>query len=323
MKRILLVLLVSVVIALNLNAAISVQKVWDPQSLSVSPGEEVACVQYRVTTDTAVNIEGVEIKSSGPVRSVFQKIAVRNGFGRVIGERQPDGNSDNTVVSFENTVVLPGMDFFITVQGQTAPVFTAEVIGQSTRLVPMWLRTSEGFFPLEDSGAAFIPSGKPSLGSVVTSKIGVNSNVYPGQKRFLGGFAVNAINGEFGGQMEIKLHILGGLKDDVQNITAVILYANGTWQFTQVWKSQEYADTKDFYTIGENLEISSSSVSLVGIFADIGQSFSNGGAVAVSTTLSHWNVWSSITGRRPVLPDRTVVGPTIKVMPQTISGGKG
>ncbi len=316
-----LVLLMFSILSFNLNAAITVQKIWDPPSLSVSPSERVSCVQYRITTDVAVNIERVEVQHIGQARLVFQTILVRNGHGRVIGHAALDQSANITSIPLEKTVVLPDMDFLLTVEGETASAFPGEAIGRPTRLAPVWLRTSEGLVPLAESDAAtFTAKEAPPFGSVIASKIGTNSKVYTGEKRFLGGFAINATSGgEFGAQMRLNLHVLGGNKEDVRNLTAVILYAGGGWQFTSLWKWQEYAEVKDFYTIGETVS-ASSSITLVGIFADVGQSFSNGGTIAVSTTPSQWDAWST-TGRRPVLSERTVVGPTITVVSQ--QGGKG
>lgn len=310
-------------ITINLNAAVTAEKVWDQASLSVTPDEQVSFVQYRINTDTAVNLEKVVVKSVGLARLVFSKIVIRNGFGRVIGEAKPNENDNLTSVPLERMVVLPDMTPFITIQGETASSFASGVAGQSAGLVGVWLFTSEGIIPLAESRTIYTALGSfRTLTSLVVTKIGSSSEIRVGERRFLGGFFIRSINGNLGTQLSINLHVFRGMKEDVQNLVAIALNANGNWYFVPIEKRQEYGDILSNYSFGGNLEFSDG-VTLIGIFADVGQSFGGGGTIAVSTTPSQWQTWDTSTGRTPVLSDKTVVGPTIRVAPIQRDGGKG
>lgn len=309
---------------LNLNAAITAEKVWDPPSRFVAPNERVQFVQYRIQTDVAVNIESVTVKSVGAVHLAFEKIVIRNGFGRVIGETKPNSNVNLTIVPIEKTIVLPSMIQFLTLEGESTSSFPSELIERGISVVAIWMFTSDGIVPLEQSPTIYTPSVRSrSPGVLAVSPLGSPSSVQVGERRFLGGFSVNAIGGNIGAQILLNFHVMGGSKEDVRNLTAIALNAKGDWYFLPIAQRWEYGDVLSDYALQGNLEFSGG-MTLVGIFADVGQSFSGGGTIAVSATPAKWEAWDISTGTRPVLSNKTVVGPTVRVVPtHGDGGGKG
>lgn len=315
----LLLLVALFTITLNLNAAITAEKVWSPEDHSVTPGERVPFGQYRVTTDTATSIESVTVQSVGSARSVFENIVIRNGFNRVIGKARPEQSNNLTSVILKKTL-LPDEQLFITVEGEAG--FTgANVFSIGLGLVATELVTSDGVVSLPLSNTRYsASSGSRQISSVTVSRISPSASVRTGERQFLGGFTVSADKGNIAGQIQVGLHAVGGMRDDVKNILAVALNARGDWFIAPVVRRVEYGDTVDDYLVQGNLDLSSGAV-LVGIFGDIGSSFSGGGTIAVTTNPSQWQMWDNHTGRTPVLPDKVIVGPTVRVVP--VQDGKG
>lgn len=305
-------------ITLNLNAAVTAEKVWSPESRSVTPGERVQFGQYRVTTDTATSIESITVQSIGSARLVFENIVIRNGFGRVIGRSRLEQNNNLTSIVLNKTL-LPDEQLFVAVEGDAG---STGINAFSIGLVATELVTSDGVISLPLSSTRYsVSSGSRQISSVTVSRIGPSASVRVGERQFLGGFTVFSDKGKIAGQIQIDLHTIGGMRDDVKNLLVVVLNASGGWFITPVTRRVEYGDMLDEYLVQENLDLSSSPV-LVGIFGDIGSSFSGGGTIAVTTNPSQWQMWDTHTGRTPVLPDKNFVGPTIRVM-RVQDGGKG
>lgn len=316
----LLAVLFTIVIVLNCNAAVTVERVWEGSSRSITAGERVQLEQYRITTDAAVNIEGVIIKSTGPVHLVFDNILLRNGFGRVIGKGRPSENDDLTSVILEKTVVLPGMYQFVTLEAESTTSLSPEAARHGVNLSVIEIITSDDAFALSSLNTTYqMLTGRREVGTLSLSRLGTPSTVFVGQMQFLGGFSVTS-DSDITGMPIVGIHVINGTKDDVRNLVALALNAKGEWFFAPIVRQIEFGDLLDRYAIQTNIHFAPG-ITLIGVFADIGGSFSNnGGSIAVSTTPSEWQVWDS-RGRAPVLSGKTVVGPTIRV--QQGSGGKG
>lgn len=302
---------------LNLNAAITVEKVWSPESHSITPGERVPFGQYRVATDTALSIESINVQDTGSGRFVFESIVVRNGFGRVIGKARPDQSNNLTPIVLKKTL-LPNEQLFLSIEGEYGFI---GVDASNVGLVATELITSDGAISLPPSNTRYSAlSSTRQISSVTVTRISPSANVYVGERQFLGGFTIVADKGGIAGAIKVNLHAVGGMRDDIKNILAVALNAHGNWFIVPVVRQVEYGDRLDEYNVEGHLDLSSGAV-LVGFFGDVGLSFAGEGMIAVTTNPSRWQMWDNRTGRTPALPDKNIVGPTIRVVRQI--EGKG
>lgn len=305
--------------AVSVDAAVSVKKVWEPGSGFVTAGERVSFGQYQITTpDAAVSIDSVAVQGVGAAGSVFKKVIIRNGFGRVIGEAAFDAGG--ATVKLGKMVVLPEMYLFLTIEGEATDNLRT-VPGQSEAgLIPVALHTSWGIVPLEKTNTRYaVVPGERTISNLFITSLGVPSSVAPGPMRFIGGFSASSDVGFVGADIRIELHVFGGPEADVSNIIAVALNANGDWSIVRVNRQWEYSSMLNEYALQGAVLFAPATVTLIGFFADIGPGFGQGGSVAISATPSQWGAWENNTSRRPVLSEKIIIGPLIHVVQ---SGGR-
>lgn len=324
--RNLLVFCVSLItFTINLSAAVTVRQVWKPDNARISPNERVQFIQLQISTDEAVNLESLNVESVGMAltRSVFGKIAIRNGFDRAIGRAVPV--ADSTWITLERTVLLPEAPLFATLEGETLPIFAAENFGQSVMLVVKGVSVSGNEISIATTvgaGATHTVSREPSTVGKLTfvGKVGIPSVIRTGEMRFLGAFLVSPDSTEdISALMNIGVHTTGG-GDNINNLRAVIITPKG-WFLTSLYRSYEY-DRRGDYDWGQYVIFSAGNPTYIGIFGDVGESL-NGGTIAISTTPSEWkSIYGYKSGKLPAVSIKTVVGPTIQVLSASV-GQKG
>lgn len=309
----------------NLNAAVTVEKVWTSEDTSVVPGETARFAQLRISTDEAVSLESIDVESEMGDK-VFSHLAIRNGFGRVIG-RAPASNVITTTVPLERTILLPDAPLYVEIEGEAFAVFAANVLGRNVTISARNLNIGGNPVSIKKSvgtGATHvITNGK--VGRIIfVGKLGTPSQVSVGPMKFLGGFLVAPdATEEIRALVNIGLHTTGGNGDDIQNLRAAIITPNG-WLLMNLYRTWEN-DVRGDNVLGDYIGFLANSSTFIGIFGDVGESFSKGGTIALSTTPRDWrSVYGQKSGKSPLLQTGTVVGQTVKVTPsQRFDPGTG
>ncbi len=302
---------------LNLNAAVTVQKVWTPGGTLIVPNERVQFMQLSISTDEAVSLESIDLESE-MANMVFSHLVVRNSFGRVVG-RTAAFSGITTVPLLERTILLPEAPLLAEIEGETFPGFVPYALGKTVSVSVKSLNTGGNPIPIEKlvgTGAihtvAKIPSKVGSLPFI--GRLAIPGQVNVGQSRFIGGFVVGSDGTEdIRGLMNIGVHTTGGNEDNIQNLRMAVINSSG-WFLMNFYRSYEYNMRGDNF-LGEYIKFPKG-VTFIGIFGDVGESFSNGGNIALSTTPRDWkSVYGYSSGKSPLLQTGTIIGQTVRVTP--------
>ena len=323
--------LFTIISTLNLNAGVVIKKTWTPQNSTMVPGERSTFSQYLITTDEVDSIEAilVEVRGAPAARNAFKQVVVENGFGRIIGRGSPLVDSTLVWIHLEQTVLLPETPLYIAPKADVnVGAVVTDMLGKGITMVVKEIHLSgeRGISLTEEEGTgaihqvALVANGIGSLTSI--QRLGGTVSVFSGPRQFLGGFMVTTGAAEdFSSLPNIQIHLSGGQVSDIGNLQAVILTQDGNWSLCPLYQESEHSSRKDNY-YGNFISFGAQSTSLIGVFGDLGESFSSGNStIAVSTNPGKWkSVWGRRSGKELTLPNGMVIGPTIKVTPKPPEG---
>ncbi len=326
--RNLLVILFTLLITSTLNAAVTIKKVWQPGDSTLISGESAQYSQLMVESDDATGIETVRVLVQGvAANAIFKSVSSKNGYGRTIGKGVPMEGSSVVDIAYERTVLLPKDVLFLSFEGEVSP-FATKVWGAKVNLVVQEVIMTDGrHFSVPEAigtGATHrVPLESSAVGWIeLVEKFGESTSVFPGESRFLGGFVVLTGGENMSALPNIGIHLSGGSEADIRNLQAVVMTTDGKYLLTRLFRYQEPDNKKDDNYLGSYVNFSSGTRCYIGIFGDVGESFGSGtGVVAVSTNPSLWrSPYGYTSGKVPALLNRTIVGPTIRILQ---SGTKG
>ncbi len=323
--------LFTIVFSTTADAAVTVTRVWSDPDRAIAPKERVQLIPHQITVDAGRSVESVIYESVGvaPASSVFSSIEVRDGAsGRIVGRITSNALSLSTTfrVDLERSVAMPEAPLFLFSEGRVAANIPANIVGKPIILIARAV-ISEGQTNFIDELAGVSPTfqvekGSAPLGDLnLLMKFGQPSSIRAGESSFLGAFIAFADNTEnLGVRANVGIHTTGGgSATDIGGLFAVVIQFNG-----QIYRTDLYQPETGEYYLSSFMPIPRGDVAVIAVFGTLGQSFSAGGSLAVSTTPERWRGYGLSSGRETAFTGKTVVGHTMQVLAsQPYYGGKG
>src|SRR3989344_340246 len=302
-QRYLIVLLLFVAalftLTVNLTAAISVQKVWQPDSQLAPANTRVSFMQFLLLSDTTERVDGITIQTTGTDVSVYRQSLLENGFGDIVGTIGI--RESNTQFMPLSLIVKAGEPVYLTLKGDMERIidsgYSGTIIG--TDVVAIWTgATVSGSLPLV--GTRHTVNTSLQVGGITsTGRKGSHQNITAGENQVLGSIEVTTSSAEnmlvYG--LPIEIHSTGGDPSRIRNLVAmdqngaIIASSRGTSVLRKEYGHAMFA----LYSEKGGIVLPKGT-STIFFKGDTTDAFSRGGTIAVETNPSEWNAYGVLYG---------------------------
>ncbi len=309
---------------INLNAEITVKKVWDPPTRSIAPHSRVPFIQVEIKSDTTEPLQYLRLDRVGNTEfvKVFKRIVAVDGFSRVITSVEGITlYAEPVFLYFHDTVIQAGESLFITLAGDVKDSTALQpengkAIGLSVGEIRFGnTETATGIaFQKELSGATHTVDAGLQIGTITGFRSSIPTlNAEVGKGRDLGSLILFVSSGESIRALP-SFRVYSSKMPSVQNLLVGVENNKGiSWVgvvrpvFGSDGESSSL-DTTEYVTL-------TSGINRFHFRGDVGMAFSSGDTIAISTAPFAWRAKYGETSVYDIPTDGfgTVVGPTVTV----------
>lgn len=305
-QKYLIGLLLVALFTINLNAAIAVRKVWQPEPGLAPQKARLNFLQFMLLSDTTERVDGITIKADTMNSSDYRVFLLENGFGDIVGKINTE-NNQNTPFMPLSIIVKAGEPVYLTLQADMGRLISSTYDGTTigADVIAIWTEAEiSGSFPLVGARHTFNSLRIGGINSV--GRKGPHQNITAGENQVLGSIEVTTSYSEnllmYG--LPVDIHSTGGDPTQIKNLVAVdqngAVIASSQGPLT-LRKEYEYAK---FVLYAEKGGIVlSKGTSVISFRGDTTEAFSRGGTIAVATNPSEWNVHGVLYGYKSAVSD--------------------
>ena len=283
----------------NLGAAITVEKVWQPNSHLAPANTRVSFMQFLLSSDTTERLDGITIQTTGVDVSVCRQLLLENGFGEIVGTMGIGANS--TPFLPLSIIVKAGEPVYLTLKADMERLIDSTYAGATigADIIVFWTgATVSGLLPL--IGARHTVNASLQVGKIAsTSRKGPHQNIIAGPDQILGSVEVQTSSVEnlvvYG--LPIEIHSTEGDPTQIKNLVAVdqngavIASSQGSLVLRK-----EYGHAMFVFDAEKCGIVLSKETSAIFFKGDTTDAFPRGGTIAIETNPSEWNVYGVLYG---------------------------